>query len=327
MRSVEELHEIIENAIIRQNTAWNNQKPVNLYGPVAYAMSAGGKRLRPLLVLMGYQLFDEQVENSVPAALAVEIFHNFTLLHDDIMDKADIRRGQPTVHKKYSENAAILSGDAMSFLAYRFLLHSQTGRMDELLSLFTTTALEVCEGQQLDMDFETRNDVTVEEYIEMIRLKTAVLLGCALKSGAILGGAPPEVAGNMYEVGINMGIAFQLQDDLLDTFGDERTFGKKIGNDIVCNKKTFLLIEALESAGEQARQSLLRWMSAGSFVPQQKIDGVKEIFDSLGIRKKVEDEIASYTGKAVSLISAVPVDTSRKVHLEALCNRLVARKS
>lgn len=327
MKSVEELHGIIEKAIIRQNAAWNHQSPLNLYQPVAYAMSAGGKRLRPLLVLMGYQLFDGKVEKALSAALAIEVFHNFTLLHDDIMDKADKRRGQPTVHKKFSENSAILSGDAMSFLAYRFLLESQTGKMNELLSLFTTTALEVCEGQQMDMDFETRNDVTVSEYIEMIRLKTAVLLGCALKSGALLGGASPEMAGKIYDTGINLGIAFQLQDDYLDTFGDETTFGKKIGNDIVSNKKTFLLIEALETAGEQERQSLLGWMGADQFVPQEKIDGVKKIFAKLEIQQRVENEISAYTGKAVSLLADIEVDPARKIHLETLCNRLSARKN
>lgn len=290
-------------------------------------MSAGGKRLRPLLVLMGYQLFDGKVENAVPSALAIEIFHNFTLLHDDIMDKAEKRRGQPTVHIKFSENAAILSGDAMSFLAYHFLLDSRTDKIRELLSLFTATALEVCEGQQMDMDFETKDDVTVSEYIEMIRLKTAVLLGCALKSGALLGGASPESAAKIYDTGINLGIAFQLQDDLLDTFGDELTFGKKIGNDIVSNKKTFLLIEALETAVGKDKQSLLGWMSASPFDPREKIDGVKEIFTSLGIQKKVEDEISAYTGRAIALLSEIPVDPARKVHLEALCNRLVARKS
>jgi geranylgeranyl diphosphate synthase, type II len=327
MNTTEQFLKKIEDAIQSNNLNWQKQSPINLYEPVSYAMSAGGKRLRPLLVLLGYHIFGDDVDLAVPAALAVEVFHNFTLLHDDIMDKAEKRRGQPTVHKKFTDNAAILSGDAMAFLAYKFLLQSNTTRIHELTNLFTTTALEVCEGQQFDMDFENRLDVTTPEYIEMIRLKTAVLLGCALKAGAIIGEASEETAEIVYQIGVNLGIAFQLQDDLLDSYGDEAEFGKKIGGDIVSNKKTYLLIEALENAEENQKAILRSWISRKDFNRDEKIEAVKNIFNSLNIRHKTEYAIKYYTENALNLIKNLPVEQSRIAYLESLGRQLMNRNS
>ncbi len=327
MNTTDQLLEKIESAINANHEVWQKQPPMNLYEPVSYAMSAGGKRLRPLLVLLGCQLFDTEVDKAIPAAMAIEVFHNFTLLHDDIMDKADKRRGQPTVHIKYCDNTAILSGDAMAFLAYRFLLQSQTGNIHELAAVFTETALEVCEGQQYDMDFEHRTDVTTAEYLEMIRLKTAVLLGCALKAGALVGGASEDMADTVYQIGINLGIAFQLQDDLLDTFGDENKFGKNIGGDIVANKKTFLLIETLQDASDAQRDELMNWLNRKDFDRREKITAVKNIFNSLQIREKTENVIVSYMEDALALLASLPADTSRKAYLESLCRKLMTRSN
>jgi len=327
MNTTDQLLEKIESAINANHEVWQKQPPLNLYEPVSYAMSAGGKRLRPLLVLLGCQLFDTEVDKAIPATLAIEVFHNFTLLHDDIMDKADKRRGQPTVHVKYNDNTAILSGDAMAFLAYRFLLQCPTGNIHELASVFTETALEVCEGQQYDMDFENQTDVTTEEYLEMIRLKTAVLLGCALKAGALIGGASEDMADTVYQIGINLGIAFQLQDDLLDTFGNESEFGKNIGGDIVANKKTFLLTEALQNAADAQRAELLSWLMKRDFDRKQKISAVKIIFNSLDIREKTENVISSYMEDALALLASLPADPSRKAYLESLCRKMMKRSS
>ncbi|HAX95362.1 MAG TPA: isoprenyl synthetase [Prolixibacteraceae bacterium] len=325
MKTLEQLIEMIDSAVKENNQVWASQMPVNLYRPVSYSMSAGGKRLRPLMVLLGYQFFDDAIERSIPVAMAIEVFHNFTLLHDDIMDQADVRRGLPTVHKKFSANAAILSGDAMSFLAYGFLLECTSERLPQILKLFTRTALEVCEGQQYDMDFESRMDVTADEYIMMIRLKTAVLLGCALKAGALAGGADEVDADKLYEIGIRLGIAFQLQDDLLDTFGNENEFGKKIGGDIVANKKTYLLIKALEKAYEPEKSDLMDWLLVEQFNVTEKIVAVKTIFENLNVRTITIDLIQSHLDGALSLLSELPAAPERKALLEGLINKLVDR--
>lgn len=327
METAEQLLAKIEDSIRSHNEHWFDQSPVNLYQPVAYGMGAGGKRIRPLLVLLGCQLFSDDTDQAIPAALAIEVFHNFTLLHDDIMDKADIRRGRPTVHRQFSENSAILSGDAMAFLAYKLLLESGSLKIRELASLFTETALEVCEGQQLDMDFENRMTVTASEYIEMIRLKTAVLLACALKSGALIGGAEDTAADHAYQLGINLGIAFQLQDDLLDTFGNESEFGKSIGGDIVANKKTYLLINALEMAAPGQKQELEYWLGKQEFHRSEKIEAVKNIFNSLKIKDKTNDLIQSYMQKSLNLLNILPVSDNRKKDLVALCLKLSGRNT
>jgi geranylgeranyl diphosphate synthase type II len=242
MKSLESLVAYFEAAFREEITKIGQTAPLKLYAPVAYSLMIGGKRLRPALMLHTASLFSEDINHVLPAAMAIEIFHNFTLLHDDIMDRADVRRGLPTVHKKYNENAAILSGDAMSILAFKYLAKGNGAGFHDLLSLFSKTAIEVCEGQQLDMDFETRDDVTVDEYLEMIRLKTAVLIACSLKIGAILSNASAEDADLLYEYGIHIGLAFQLQDDWLDVYGNPDIFGKKQGGDICANKKTYLLL-------------------------------------------------------------------------------------
>ncbi len=247
-----------------------DDEPRTLYDPARYTLSLGGKRLRPLLTLMATDLFGKDVDEALDAATAVEIFHNFSLLHDDLMDKADMRRGYPTVHKKWDANSAILSGDAMVIEAYRYIAKVPVALLPEILDTFSTAAIQICQGQQHDMDFEKRTDVSEKEYLEMIRLKTAVLIGCALKLGAIIAGASSQDAQFMYEYGINLGLAFQLKDDLLDVYGDPRTFGKKIGGDILCNKKTFLLIKALKNSGKSQRESLEQWLSASDFDPEEK---------------------------------------------------------
>lgn len=327
MKTTDQLLRQIEEAIESHNRVWTKQIPVNLYQPVSYAISAGGKRIRPLLVLLGHQLFSDEVEKAIPAALAIEVFHNFTLLHDDIMDNADKRRGRLTVHKQFSGNSAILSGDVMAFLAYKLLLESQTTHMSTLISQFTETALEVCEGQQHDMDFEERMDVSESEYIEMIKLKTAVLLACALKAGAIVGGADQESAETLYQIGIHLGIAFQLQDDLLDTFGKESEFGKKIGGDITANKKTYLLIRSMADATPAQKEELTGWIVRKDYNHHEKIEAVKDIFNSLHIKEKTEKSILAYMEKTAALLAGLPVDPKRKKELESLTRKLLARNS
>ena len=264
------------------------REPKGLYAPIAYTLAAGGKRVRPQLAMIGSQLFGGKDEEVLPAALALEVFHNFTLLHDDIMDKADIRRGKPTVHIKWNENTSILSGDGMLIKAYQLLAEYKGENFREILDLFSQTALEVCEGQQYDMEFENRNDVKEEEYIEMIRLKTAVLLAASLKIGALSGGATTTEAQALYAFGINIGLAFQLKDDLLDVYGDEATFGKNIGGDICCNKKTYLLINALNGVEGAEKESLNSWITKEKFDRAEKVAAVTNIYNQLNLKEKTE---------------------------------------
>ena len=321
------LQMMVETALQDRLQQWKHKKPESLYAPVCYAMGAGGKRLRPLLVLLGYQLFGDHPGEALPAALAVEVFHNFTLLHDDIMDKAEIRRNQPAVHRRFSENHAILSGDVMAFIAYQLLMETRNDRFGDIAGLFTQTAVEICEGQQFDMDFEIRTDVTVEEYLEMIRLKTAVLLACALKTGSLLGGADEAGANQMYDAGINLGFAFQLQDDYLDTYGDESAFGKKIGGDIISGKKTFLLTAALRRAGEEDRQELLRWLEDKNAPADEKVNAVKSVFNRLKIGELAQHQINTYHMKATGLIEMLGVDPFRKQPLIRQCEMLIKRQN
>ncbi len=325
MYTFEELHEKINTEIQFRSEQLSKKQPVELYLPVEYTLEMGGKRLRPVLFLHSYNLFSEDILNAVPAALGIEVFHNFTLLHDDIMDKAEMRRNRATVHKKFSENSAILSGDAMAFLAYEYLLESKSVRITDVARLFTQTAIEVCEGQQFDMDFENRLDVTEAEYLEMIRLKTAVLLACALKGGALLADASDEIAGHLYEFGINLGLAFQLQDDLLDTFGDQETFGKKIGGDILANKKTYLLIKALESADALQLEELKGWIAKQSFVPAEKIEAVKTIYRQLKIEEKTCEKIDFYFGKSAQIFNNLDLSEDKKIPLKNLSSKMLKR--
>lgn len=301
--------------------------PKELYDPIAYILALGGKRIRPLLTLMGANIFSEYPLESMPAAMAVEVFHNFTLLHDDVMDKADIRRGKPTVHKKWNENAAILSGDAMLILAYQFLAKVDPLKLPQLLPLFSKTAVEVCEGQQFDMEFESRMDVTVDEYMEMIRLKTAVLLGCALKLGALHGGADLKDADLLYEYGESIGLAFQLKDDLLDVYGDVAKFGKNIGGDIVSNKKTFLLINALQKADGELKRDLDAWIAKQTFDREEKITAVRKIYDQLHLKELSEERMKYYYDKAIHSLDQMSVGADKTKDLRELAFQLMFRES
>ncbi|SCD19829.1 Trans-Isoprenyl Diphosphate Synthases [Proteiniphilum saccharofermentans] len=301
-------------------------QPRTLFAPAEYILSLGGKRLRPLLTLMAADLFGKNPEEVLDAALAVEIFHNFSLVHDDLMDNADLRRGYPTVHKKWSENSAILSGDALVIEAYRYIAKVPVDVLPDILELFSTTAMEICEGQQYDMDFEQRLDVREEEYIEMIRLKTAVLIGCALKIGAIVAGAPVEDTDLLYEFGINIGLAFQLKDDLLDVYGNPETFGKKIGGDILCNKKTFLLIRCLKNASDRQRAELNRWLTATEYDPDEKIKFVKNIYDELNLKFVVENLIEKYYLASLDCLSLINIPDDQKRDLISLSENLMYRE-
>jgi geranylgeranyl diphosphate synthase type II len=326
MYSVEELQKIVSSEVEKRSADMLKLNPVELYEPIQYSLEMGGKRLRPVLVLLAYNMFVNDVSGALPAALGIEVFHNFTLLHDDIMDKADVRRNRPTVHKKYNENAAILSGDAMAFQSYRYLVECNSTRLVEVIDLFTKTAIEVCEGQQYDMDFENRLDVSEDEYLEMIRLKTAVLLACSLKSGAVLGNTSEKVAQQLYDFGINLGLAFQLQDDLLDSFGDQSTFGKMIGGDIVANKKTFLLINALELAKDHEKQDLLSWIGKTDFDQKEKIKAVKDIYLLAGVKEKAERKVEAYFNDAICILDSIELDNVVKQPLRELAGKMLIRK-
>lgn len=302
------------------------RKPKSLYDPIEYVLAAGGKRIRPSFVLMAYNLFHDNVDRILPVATALETYHNYTLLHDDLMDKADMRRGRPTVHKKWDDNTAILSGDTMLVLAYEHLAKCDTKYLKPALDLFTETALEVSEGQQFDMEFETRNDVAEEEYIEMIRLKTSVLLACALKMGAVVAGASDADANALYAFGEKVGLAFQLQDDLLDVYGDPKVFGKAIGGDITSNKKTFLLINAFNRADAGTRAELERWTTATEFNPAEKIAAVTEIYNRLGIDKLAEQRIKEYFEQSRQHLDELSVSDDRKAVLREYTERMMNRK-
>lgn len=299
--------------------------PARLYDPVRYTMTLGGKRMRPILVLMGAGLFTDDVKPALHAAIGIELFHNFTLLHDDIMDKAPLRRGKETVYAKWNPDIAILSGDAMYTQAFRQVALSPAHILPHVLDIFTRTALEVCEGQQLDMDFESRADVSIPEYIRMIELKTAVLLAGALEIGALCGGAYATEAHKLYEFGKHVGIAFQLQDDILDVYGDPVKFGKQVGGDIVSNKKTFLLISALERADAYSKEALLNWMQAGNG-NGEKVKAVTEIYDRLGIRVLAEDEMKKHYDAGILALNSMHIDASRKELVREFADSLMVRE-
>lgn len=300
--------------------------PEGLYEPIKYVLSLGGKRIRPVLMLMAYNLYREDVASIYDAATAIEVYHNHTLLHDDLMDRSDMRRGKPTVHKVWNDNTAILSGDAMLILAFKYMTGCSPEHLREVMDLFGLTMLEICEGQQLDMEFESRNDVSEDEYIEMIRLKTAVLLAASLKIGAILAGATTEDAEKLYNFGVNIGIAFQLQDDLLDVYGDPEVFGKKNGGDILCNKKTYMLIKALERADEKQRSELNRWLDAKDFRPAEKIGAVTALYNQLNIRNVCESKMREYYALAMESLTAVAVAEDRKKELKGFMKLLMYRE-
>ena len=298
------------------------EQPSQLYEPIAYHMALGGKRVRPVLVLMACDALGGEDDVALDAALGVEMFHNFTLLHDDVMDNADVRRGKPTVHRRWNSNTAILSGDTMLTLATQFI--ARTGNK-AVMDLFNKTAIEIYEGQQWDMDFEDRNDVTVDEYINMIRLKTSVLLGCALKTGALLADGTEEDCDTLYDAGVNMGLAFQLQDDLLDVWGDPKTFGKEIGGDIMNNKKTFLLINAMQLATGDDADELRHWLNDPYTTRDDKVPAVTALYERLGVRQLAQDAIAEYNARAVESFNRVKISDEDKQAFIDLANRLAGR--
>lgn len=301
-----------------------DKKPHTLFDPIEYILSLGGKRVRPALSLMSYNLYKNDVDKIIPAALAIEIFHNFTLLHDDLMDRADMRRGKETVHIKWNDNIAVLSGDAMLIEAYKEMAKTDSKHLPEMLKIFSETATEICCGQQLDMEFEQRMDVTVNEYLEMITLKTAVLLACSLKEGALAADASREDCENLYNFGINIGLAFQLMDDLLDVYGNPETFGKKIGGDILCNKKTFLFIKALQS---NRKKEMIEWVNKSNFISEDKIKAVTDIYTTQGIKEESEKLIMSYYEKGMAYLDKVSVEENKKSGLRSLAQILSSRNS
>lgn len=319
-----------EEILTKVNTFLDNipydRKPQSLYEPIKYVLSMGGKRIRPVLMLLAYNLFKDDPESILMPACALETYHNYTLLHDDLMDNADLRRGHQTVHRRWDANTAILSGDSMLVLAYQRMAQCSADKMQQVLTLFTETALEIGEGQQYDMDFEHRNDVREEEYIEMIRLKTSVLLACATKIGAILAGASAQDADNIYRFGEQMGLAFQLQDDFLDVYGDTKVFGKAIGGDIVSNKKTYMLINAFNRADAAQRAELERWIEAKDFDAKEKIAAVTRIYNEIGIDRLAMEKIKFYFNESKKYLDAVSVAPKRKAELAKYTAEMMKRQ-
>jgi len=321
MRSIDEYQDIIKRAI---SDFQKENKDFSLYTPVNYILDIGGKRLRPVLTLIGTDLFGGNFSESIKPSLGIEVFHNFTLLHDDIMDNAPLRRGQVTVHEKWNTNAAILSGDVMFVQAFSLVTSCKNEYLRDVLDLFNVTAIEVCEGQQLDLDFETREDVSIDDYIEMIRLKTSVLVGCALKLGAILANASKEDAQNLYDFGMNLGIAFQIKDDILDVFGDASLFGKKVGGDILANKKTYLLLKALEDADEVQNIELNKWLKVDG--GNEKVAAVTEIFEALSVKEKADELMESYYQKSLASLDKIDIDDKKRGYLFGFADALMKRK-
>lgn len=303
-----------------------DRRPASLYDPIEYVLSLGGKRIRPVLMLLAYNLYRENPESILMQAVALETYHNYTLLHDDLMDNADMRRGHDTVHKKWDANKAILSGDSMLVLAYQRMQQCDVRHLQAVLDVFTETALEIGEGQEYDITFETRNDVTEDEYIEMIRLKTSVLLACAMQIGAILADAPEEDISNLYKFGEQLGLAFQLQDDLLDVYGNSAVFGKAIGGDITSNKKTYMLINAMNRANSEQRHELMRWIEAKEFDRAEKVRAVTALYDQIGIRQLCEQKINYYFDECRKYLAKVKVSDERKQQLLAYTEEMMKRR-
>lgn len=324
MYSISELHQKIAELFDQEQFLF---EPVQLYEPIDYALAQGGKRLRPLLVLLSCDMFGGDLRSALKPSIGVELFHNFTLLHDDIMDNASLRRGKSTVHKRWNANVAILSGDTMFVMAYDYISKVPVSCLAETIDLFNDTARKVCEGQQYDMNFETERDVTIGDYLMMIRLKTAVLLACSVKLGAILSGASPEETDKIYRFGDNLGMAFQLQDDLLDVFGDVEKFGKEIGGDIITNKKTYLYLKAFELAQGDDLVRLTNYYRDPMIEPSEKVTRIKELYGKLGIDKMTRELIGFYYDKAISTLNEIKVPESRKKELRQLSQQIINRES
>ena len=323
MYTFNEVLSIVNSEVEQIN--WKRE-PFGLYEPIEYILSLGGKRLRPAITLMACNLYSDEVMKALKPAIGLEIFHNFTLLHDDIMDRADMRRGKPTVHRVWNDNTAILSGDVMQIEAYKWIAEAPENQLKIVLDLFSKTASEICEGQQLDMEFEQRSDVTADQYIEMIRLKTAVLVAAGCRIGAIIGGSDEEDALNLYDFGNYIGLAFQLKDDLLDVYGNEASFGKKIGGDILCNKKTYLLIHTLKTAQGKDNEELMYWLGNNEKADQEdKIKAVTAIFTRLKAREICENAMQHYYDLAAESLDKVKVPEARKEQLRKLAQKLMSR--
>ena len=323
MHSIYQYQQYISDYLESQ---YETKEPRNLYEPIHYILKLGGKRMRPVLTLMSAEVFDTNYIEALPAALAVEVFHNFSLVHDDIMDDAPLRRGNETVHEKWNTNTAILSGDAMLILAYQYFEKYKTDVFRDLAKLFSKTALEVCEGQQWDVDFETRDDVTIPEYLKMIEYKTAVLVAAAMKMGAIVAETSQENADLIYDFGLNLGLAFQLQDDYLDAFGNPETFGKQVGGDIIENKKTYLYLKAIEFASQTQKEQLLHLFSIHPSDNVEKIASAKEIFNATGASKASQQAILEYTLKAFETLQKLQIDNEKKDMLHSFGENLMGRK-
>ncbi len=322
MYQFSELIKTFENEIKALNL---EKEPILLYEPIRYLLEAGGKRVRPILTLMSHNLFSDNIDDSMNAAIAVELFHNFTLLHDDIMDNASIRRGRMTANKKWNDNIAILSGDTMTIMAYQYLLKTPTKTQTRVMEVFSKFAIEICEGQRYDMDFENISDVSMEQYIEMIRLKTSVLLAGAMEIGAVIGGADEKSIHNLYKFGECLGLAFQLSDDYLDTYGDSKTFGKAIGGDIAEGKKTFLYITTLMNAPENKRQEIMKLFSSNDLSKQEKFEKVKDCYDNYKANQILKDQIQKYYTQAIEYLDKVEVVAERKNELRQLAKLLIER--
>ncbi|MDI5948263.1 polyprenyl synthetase family protein [Flavobacterium yafengii] len=323
MHSIYQYQEFLSDYLQSQ---YETKEPRNLYEPIHYILDLGGKRMRPVLTLMSAEVFDADYKKALPAALAVEVFHNFSLVHDDIMDDAPLRRGKETVHEKWNLNTGILSGDAMLILAYQYFEQYEPIVFRDLAKLFSKTALEVCEGQQWDVDFEERNDVTIPEYLKMIQYKTAVLVAAAMKMGAIIAETSQENANLIYDFGLNLGLAFQLQDDFLDAFGDPETFGKQVGGDIIENKKTYLYLKAVAFSKETEAKELRRLFSIQPEDSTEKIKTVKELFNSSGASKATQDAIQDFTFKAFQTLDKMNIGADKKTLLKTFGENLMGRK-
>ncbi|AWG20586.1 polyprenyl synthetase [Flavobacterium faecale] len=324
MQSISQYQDIFINYLQNQSI---DKEPKNLYEPIQYILELGGKRMRPVLTLMAAEVFNASCEQALPAAMAVEVFHNFSLVHDDIMDDAPLRRGNQTVHEKWNINTGILSGDAMLILAYQYFEQYEPAIFRDLAKLFSKTALEVCEGQQWDVDFEERTDVTIPEYLKMIEYKTAVLVAAAMKMGAIIAETTTENANLIYEFGLNLGLAFQLQDDYLDAFGNPETFGKQVGGDIIENKKTYLYLKAISAATPEDKALLLQWFASSLEDSTEKIENVKAIFVRSTADIITQTAIEDYTMKAFETLEKMNIAEDKKLLLKAFGENLMNRKA
>jgi geranylgeranyl diphosphate synthase type II len=324
MKKLKDLQQLISEAV---NKLTFPEYPAELYEPISYILSIGGKRIRPALLLLACDLFGGDVEDAISPALAIEVFHNFTLMHDDIMDNAPLRRGNATVHKRWNSNVGILSGDVMLVQGYKLMMQVEERLLRTVLNIFNETAVGVCEGQQLDMEFEQRNDVNISEYLNMIRLKTAVVLGGALKIGALIGGADDKDAELLRSFGEHLGVAFQLQDDILDVYGDPDKFGKQVGGDIISNKKTYLLIKALELSDGQLTKRLSDWLALEQFDNTEKVTAVTAIYNTLEVRQHAENAMQAYTDKAFEALEAINLPESHKQYLRDFADGLLVREN